>query len=204
MDSLTFPDAPALPAKPMEVVRDQAAHLMSMLTSDPNVTPEDLQTLQGFYTELEQRRTRLEQSVNDDLRNEKPEAVTEDIQPTDKEQAFQFTGFLASLDPSDETTKLMIQGSKKVVAALGLVEAGGDFLANVPMENILEMYGRIQSREDALIVGPRPVSAISARLYFSEAIAFSEAVQAMIVLHMKVRAEDSEGSSVEDIQETAT
>jgi hypothetical protein len=65
-----------------------------------------------------------------------------DITETELQKAAEFPAFLKSLDPGDEAAKLLIDGSRRVIVALRTFENGANFLAHVPMQNIVETYER--------------------------------------------------------------
>ncbi|KAJ7467102.1 hypothetical protein FB451DRAFT_1260124 [Mycena latifolia] len=184
----------------VQVAHDEAAQIMAQISTATNLTDEDRQALQDFYTELEQRRALLSQGGQARLLDPDGEdEEDEDDIPKDADlaKAAEFPTFLKSLDPSDNATKLLIEGSARVVAALRTVEKGASFLTNVPLQKVLEMYESITSREERLKTAGGPVSLVNAQIYSSETTAFADMVQGMIMLDMRASIPDEMGGSVE-------
>ncbi|KAJ7502425.1 hypothetical protein B0H11DRAFT_1988478 [Mycena galericulata] len=177
------------------VAQHQVSEIVSLLSQTTDAdTLEDLHTLQEFYKELEQRRTSLGNDLADEGRLDGAVAP----KGQEVEAAVRFMKFLKSMDASDDTTKVLLKGCETVVATLGLVERNSDFLENVPMQSILEMYERIKSREERLQAGGRPVPLKTARIYLTETTAFAEMVQVMVTLDKKTRTAD-EAVSAESV-----
>ncbi|KAJ7658020.1 hypothetical protein B0H17DRAFT_1097432 [Mycena rosella] len=184
MASATFAPPTAPPAD-LQAAHDGAAHMMSLLAEDTSINVEDAQALQNIYTELEQRRTLLNQARDYTLTYENAEGPNDNSDREEKERAYQFANFLASLDPNDEATNILFQGSKHIVAALGRVEHDTDLFGDVPMEKILDIYERIKAREQRLKSDGGPASLANARAYLSEATTLSDTVQMLITLDTK-------------------
>jgi len=183
-------------APPLQLAHDTAAQIMSQLPAATNITEEDRRTLQDFYHELEQRHARLAQGAKDSIQDDQDdETVDEDILDSELKEAAEFPAFLKSLDPRDDAAKILIEGKNRVVGALGMIEKGENFLADAPMEKILDMYESIKSREEHLKAGGAPVSLVNAKIYLSETVRFADTVEAMIVLDMKAPTVQ-EGSAV--------
>ncbi|KAJ7816971.1 hypothetical protein B0H14DRAFT_2843867 [Mycena olivaceomarginata] len=172
--------APNVPLNDFQAAQDQAAQAMSLLSTDTDIATEDLRTLQDFYDELEQRRALLGQDLDYSLDDSESANDVAAPDPVEIEKAVQFAKFLKSLDGSDEATKVLVQGSSHVVAALGLVEKETELFENAPMEDILGMYERIKAREESLRAGGAPVSLVNARVYLSEAMALLDTVQMLV------------------------
>ncbi|KAJ7853632.1 hypothetical protein B0H14DRAFT_2757818 [Mycena olivaceomarginata] len=182
-----------------QVAHDRAAEVMSKLNpveTNVIVAEEDRRALQDYYNELEQRRALLDQGAQLYPDDEDDEPFSEEIVDADLQKAAEFPNFLKSLNPSDDATKGLIQGSKDVAAALGTIEKGANFLENVPMQRIVDAYERIKSREERLKAGGSPVSLVNAKIYLSETIAFKDMVQAMIVLDMTAPTVDEVSAGV--------
>jgi hypothetical protein len=86
-----------------------------------------------------------------------------DILDAELKKAAEFPAFLKSLDSGDDATKILIEGSKRVLFTLGMVEKGANFLANVPMEKILDMYERCETFGSASDRGSRRIASNLAR-----------------------------------------
>ncbi|KAJ7162145.1 hypothetical protein C8R46DRAFT_1103680 [Mycena filopes] len=184
------------PTEALTAAHDQLAHLMSLVADDPKINSSDRKTLQGFYNELEEKRLGIDQDTGYDIPDDEAQVSDDEGQSDDDEareietqQAIRFSNFLASLDPSEDVTKMILQGRNRVAAALTMVENGANFLANTPMQKILEMYEGIQAREATLSSDPDAVSMVNAKIYVAEATAFSNTVQTMIIVDMKAVAE---------------
>ncbi|KAJ7680940.1 hypothetical protein DFH06DRAFT_1164571 [Mycena polygramma] len=170
----------------LQATQDAASKLMSQLSTDPTIDPDDLQSIQNFYRELEERHAHLNQAVNYDLQDDAPGPTDDEIRAAETERAFKFAKFMTSLDPDDEATKLIIQGSQTILSALEVIENGGSLLVNGgPMEKILDMYESLKVREDKFRTGSGSVSVVDAQIYVTEATAFSENVQWTIMLDMR-------------------
>jgi len=183
-----------------EVAHDRATQMMSLLKNDTQISEEDRQLLQDFYHTLEQRNALLEQGLKLDLLDQEvdeDEIAPGDITETELQKAAEFPAFLKSLDPGDEAAKLLIDGSRRVIVALRTFENGANFLAHVPMQNIVETYERIKSREDRLKDGGTSVSLVNARLYASETVAFEKMVEEMIIMDMKAPTVDELSAEIE-------
>ncbi|KAJ7700226.1 hypothetical protein B0H14DRAFT_3034214 [Mycena olivaceomarginata] len=175
------------PLDEFQVAHDRAAEVMSKLNPvETNII--------DYYNELEQRRALLDQGAQLYPDDEDDEPFSEEIVDADLQKAAEFPNFLKSLNPSDDATKGLFQGSKHVVAALGTIEKGANFLETSRCK------GLIKSREERLKVGGSPVSLVNAKIYLSETIAFKDMVQAMIVLDMTAPTVDevSAGMTVKD------
>ncbi|KAJ7141185.1 hypothetical protein C8R44DRAFT_974769 [Mycena epipterygia] len=163
----------------LQLAHDTAAQIMSQLSTESSIPEEDRRALQVFYSDLEQRQAALGQDVN--FKDE-----TETVEADIKAKAVGFATFLASLDPSDAATRLLVQGSDCTTTALANIERGGNFLESAPMAEILDAYERIQCREEDLKAAGGPVSMVNAVIYLSEATAFADAVEMLIVLDLRV------------------
>jgi hypothetical protein len=120
-----------------------------------------------------------------------------DILDEELKKAAAFPAFLKSLDSGDDAAKILIEGSKRVLSTLGMVEKGANFLVNVSMQKILDMYERcetfvqpdygsrrmhsIKSREERLRADGTLVSLVGAKIYSEDTVRFADAVEAMIV-----------------------
>ncbi|KAF8191462.1 hypothetical protein K438DRAFT_2018223 [Mycena galopus ATCC 62051] len=176
----------------IQVAHDRAADIMSKLNpveGNIQLIPEqDRLALQDYYRELQQRHALLAQCtqessvVCDDDEDDEP--FSEEISEAELQKAAEFPRFLQSLHPSEEATKQLIQGSKHVTTALGMIEKGAGFLENVPMQRLVDMYERIKSREERLKDDGAPVSLVNARIYWSETVTFKDTVHTMILIDM--------------------
>ncbi|KAJ7933870.1 hypothetical protein B0H13DRAFT_1952338 [Mycena leptocephala] len=178
MESTTASIAPTL-----QLVHNVAAQIMSLLPADTNITEGDRRRLQDYYQELEQRHALVSQGTSSLDRYDEDEETVDDDDILDEElkKAAAFPAFLKSLDSGDDAAKILIEGSKRVLSTLGMVEKGANFLVNVSMQKILDMYESIKSREERLRADGTPVSLVGAKIYSEDTVRFADAVEAMIV-----------------------
>jgi hypothetical protein len=215
----------------LKVAHDQAAEVMVELTTDTNIPEEDRRALQVFYNEwvelleilfqrphccpsLEKRQLWLNVEESDISEKEYPEGLVSFYTDTGNRlttipaeieaKAVGFATFLSTLDPREASTRLLLEATNLVTIALGKIERGADFMENVPMPQVLDVYERcsfllsyinpanglicrrIQSHEATMAESGSPVSMVNAVIYLSEATTFSDMINILFVRNLSV------------------